>query len=834
MAPPKDVTLLDGPGAERTRGVGILEVLKATEKVALPLAKVDITASVADRVAEVTVTQTFRNPHTEALEAVYIFPLAGGCAVSDFVMKVGKRTIKGICKERGEARATYQRALNEGKRAALLEMERDDVFTVQVGNLPPGEEVTVIITYSERLPFFENGSTELRLPLVVAPRYIAGQPLDRPPVGDGTGMDTNKVPDGSRITPPRLADGFDPQTALNINVTLDDELDDLACSQHATRTSMGGDGVKISLARKDELMNRDFVLRWRIGGASTKPTLMISNGHAMLSLLPPKRDGFLGLSRDVVFVVDRSGSMAGVKMASASRACSILLHTLGPRDRFAIQAFDDSPEWFEPNGADGYFLGASEAGIVEGDKYLRTINDRGGTEMDRALQAAIEAIADRKDSTSRSAIIVFITDGEVGDESSVLKRVQTELGDARVFTVGVDTAVNDGFIKKLAALGGGTSTLVVPGDALDEALRAVGREIGDPLVTDITIDDADALAPARMPDLFAGRAATAFFMTKAKKIRVRGTLADGKKYDVTVTAKEIKLPAIAHLWARTRVADLEDQFRLKGGSDAIKKQIVELAVAHTLLTRFTAFVVVDESEIVNASGEQRKIVQPVHEPDRWEMEKKEIAESATMQFGQAAKSKLDDVFGSGGGSAGETDDLYIGADLESEAPPGAGAPPPPPAPKPSPAQPPMKQKKIGILGRLFGGKGASSAPEEQKPPPVSVSRPTPPDTVDIQKALDALVKAFAKAHAEVKAGRVPKADDLDKARTELMKALAASVVGQQLGKLQRFVRSALMEILAAMKAGASAASLAPLFDKHAPLLDEAKRELHTPFWEGSV
>src|SRR5688572_3607318 len=199
-----EVTPSNELAGESTRTLGKLCVMKNDSRATLPLSGVRMTARVADLVAEVTVDQKFRNPFAEALEAVYIFPLGGGGAVSAFEMRVGDRVIRGVCKERGQAREEYAEAVRKGKRASLLEQDRDDVFTVQVGNLPPGEEISVRIVYSERLPWFEEGYTELRLPLVVAPRYIPGEPLPRDPVGDGVEWDTDQVPDASRITPPRL------------------------------------------------------------------------------------------------------------------------------------------------------------------------------------------------------------------------------------------------------------------------------------------------------------------------------------------------------------------------------------------------------------------------------------------------------------------------------------------------------------------------------------------------------------------------------------------------------------------------------------------------------
>src|SRR5256884_2798166 len=579
----------------------------------LPLQRVDLRARVIDRVAEVTVEQKFGNPFSDPIEAVYVFPLAGGCAVSRFEMRIGARTLQAKIEERGEARRQYAEALDQGKRAALLEQERDDVFTVQVGNVTPGDEITVILTYSERLPFFEDGRTELRLPLVVAPRYVAGEELPRAQAGHGVVRDTASVPDASRISPPRLAKGFDPKVSLAMEVELFGGFSDLACSQHAVRTSSGPESARVSLSREREPLDRDFVLRWRLASEQVKSQVLVHGGFALLSVLPPARDGFLGAARDVVFVVDRSGSMQGPKMASASRACALLLRTLGPRDRFAVLAFDEVVEWM-PGG----FQQADEGAIERGEKWLRSVEARGGTELDLAMREALQQLRSRGESAGRAPVVVLLTDGQVGDESSVLKRLQAELGDARVFTVGIDTAVNDGFLPRLAAPGGGTRPLVEPGARLEEALEAVGREIGTPLVTDLHIDgEVTGLAPARIPDLFAGRAAATFFRLGGPRVKITGRFADGSQFEQELEAREAPLGAIDHLWARARIVDLEDEFRASR-SAAVKNEIVAVSIRHTGLTHITAFVVVDD-EVVNQGGTRRTVVQPVEMPADWEM-----------------------------------------------------------------------------------------------------------------------------------------------------------------------------------------------------------------------
>jgi Ca-activated chloride channel homolog len=854
--------IVDLPGG-RTQGLGKLTVEKAAERVELPLARVEITARVADRIAGVTLTETFRNPHKENLEAVYIFPLPGGAAVSDFELKVGGRTIRGTVEERGEARRQYQKALDEGKRAALLEQERDDLFTVQVGNLPPGEEVTVRLTYSERLPFFEDGTTELRLPLVVAPRYIPGSSLGRNGVGDGIAEDTDLVPDASRISPPRLAEGFDPRVALGIEVEIVREgkaktgdIRNLCCSQHATRTSMGAGSIKISLARDDEPLNRDFVLRWQLAEENLRPSLLVyrdtkGQAYGMLSIIPPQRDIFLGVARDVLFVLDRSGSMQGVKMASAARACSILLATLGPRDRFAIQAFDDVTEWLVPDRAENsrdYLIAADEAGIERGEKFLRGIGSRGGTELDRALGEAITVVSARRETAGRVPVIVLLTDGQVGDESRVLKRIQQELGDTRVFTVGIDTAVNDGFLKRLAALGGGTATLVEPGAPLEEALRSVGREIGSPLVVDVSIKDQDTgfdsstVAPSRIPDLFAGRATTAFFQIKRSgSLRVSGKFGDGKRFEETVEGYEVDIPAIAHLWARTRVMDLEDRFRLEPHSQGdIKKQIVRLAIEHTLLTRFTAFVVVDESEVVNKDGTSKKIVQPVEMPDRWEMDIQTLGAprmampmSASMILPPSPAPEAIDNLTATNDSRASSGGMTKSAILSPELLKMLGASAPPSPPKPQPGDPGLLSRAAGKISETLKGRsdksdeGADNRAEREA----------------VEKALAIFAKALSDARAEVDADLIPSPDPLEKARAELVKVLSGSSLGTELPALQRFLRTEAVELVAALRTtGITVAVLKPLFERHMETFEKARAETSSrltgrrsgPFWESSV
>jgi hypothetical protein len=326
----------------------------------------------------------------------------------------------------------------------------------------------------------------------------------------------------------------------------------------------------------------------------------------------------------------------------------------------------------------------------------------------------------------------------------------------------------------------------------------------------VKIDGVEDLAPARVPDLFAGRAATVFFrLKKGKSVTVTGTYADGKAFKETVKVRAIELPAIDHLWARARVTDLEDRFRLETGEqDKIRKEIIALAIDRTLLTRFTSFVVVDESEIVNKDGVGHKVVQPVQMPAEWAM----LADSEVEKCEMRA---MNTISSSAGG-------------------PGM-APPPPPAPmmcaKPSSA--PMKKRSANVFGKLFKSQESSediSAPEETK---VSAS-----DRKAFEKAVEELQDALAAARSELSAGRIPTVRKIDQARRALQRLLGASPLGTALGGLQRLLRTGLLELVAALSSGSlsDAPALSSRLDRCVSDLKDAAKPggPEKKFWEKMV
>jgi Ca-activated chloride channel family protein len=624
----------DELGAAGEAGVGAI----VTDRGNLPLRAIDVDANLTGLVARVVLTQTFGNRFDQPLEASYIFPLPDRAAVTEFRMEVGERVVEGVLKERGQARADYDTAVKEGRRAAIAEEERPGVFTMRVGNLLPGERVTVRLVMTGPLPW-DEGEATFRFPLVVAPRYIPGAPLDGEPVGSGTEPDTDAVPDASRITPPVLLPGFPNPVALSITARIDPAGLDLG----AVRSSLpavveeDGGGVRTVRVEPGERANRDFVLRLRTGSdAVTTAVTAVEDaeggrGTFALTMLPPVGDDTV-VPRDLVFVLDRSGSMGGWKMVAARRAVARMVDSLTERDRFGVLAFDNVIE--TPPEPGGLGLGvASDHARFQAVDWLSRLEARGGTEMAAPLGRALDLLGGRGTGEPagpgrRDPVLVLVTDGQVGNEDQLLRLLAPRLGGVRVYTVGVDTAVNEGFLKRLAGLGGGACELVESEDRLDEVMDRVHRRIGTPVLTDLELEpaglgvDLGSLAPGRLPALFAGSPLVVGGRFEGRPdgaVTVRGRDAAGRAWSATVPAARGDAPSLRATWARAHLRDLEDRYATDAAPDReLERRIVETSLRFGVLCRFTAFVAADVL-VVNEGGVVHRVLQPVEAPAGWTM-----------------------------------------------------------------------------------------------------------------------------------------------------------------------------------------------------------------------
>lgn len=607
------------------RGFGCLETARGR----LPLAALDVEARVTGLDVATEIRQTFVNHTGAAIEATYIFPLPDRAAVHRFRMEVGGRVVEGKIDERGRAREVYEEAIAAGQRAAIAEEDRPGVFTLRVGNLVPGDRAVITLQMVGPLPV-EDGEVTFAFPLVVAPRYIPGAALGGEQAGTGTGSDTDRVPDASRITPPVLLPGFPGPVRLSLAVSVDGAglpIGNLRSGLHEVYAMPEGTGWRVEL-RPGERLDRDFILRWTIGDSALRSSAVWApdddgeGATAVIAVVPPVGAAAQGRPRDVVLLLDRSGSMRGWKMVAARRAAARIVDTLGERDRFAVIAFDDRVE--TPPGLGGQLVAGGDRARFRAVEYLAAIEARGGTELAAPLETASRMLAGRDD---RDRVLVLVTDGQVGNEDEILRLLAPKLGAVRVFTLGVDQAVNAAFLRRLAAVGGGACELVESEERLDEVMAKIHRRIATPVLVDVTVEgdgiDPTSQAPRRLPAVFAGAPLVVRVRWRGRPrpgdaVELRGRLPAGTEF-----VERLRLDsahpgaALAQSWARAHIRDLEDQYTA-GARDraALERSIVAVSLRHRVLSRFTAFVAVDRV-VVNPEGNPQIITQPVERPAGW-------------------------------------------------------------------------------------------------------------------------------------------------------------------------------------------------------------------------
>jgi Ca-activated chloride channel homolog len=626
----------DEAPADSEAGLGCLR----TDGGNLPLRELRLDARITGLTSRVVLTQRFVNPHREALEATYVFPLPDRGAVTGLTMTAGGRTVTARLREREQARAEYDAAVASGRRAAIAEEERPDVFTLRVGNVLPGEEVSVELTVVGLLPVVD-GEAEFRFPLVVAPRYVPGTALPGDAVGEGHLPDTDAVPDASRISPPVLLPGFPNPVRLDVGVTIDPAglpFGPVRSSLHAVRE----EGGRVRFA-PGERADRDIVLRWPLapdGRPAAALTLVAdpagapapdgADGTFEAVVLPPDL-AVAPSPRDVVLVLDRSGSMSGWKMVAARRAAARIVDTLTAHDRFAVLAFDHAVETV--GDTPPALVPATDRHRFRAVEFLAGLTPRGGTELAAPLQAALGLLTEAPGADGRQPVLVLVTDGQVGNEDQLLRSVGPRLAGVRVHTVGIDQAVNAGFLGRLAGLGRGRCELVESEDRLDDAMARIHERIGSPLVQGLAVDPegialVEGTYGGRLPDLFPGVPWVLrgrYRDAADPRVTVRGTTADGEPWSVTADGRVATEPALASVWARGHVRDLEDRYVTAEGYfgldeppdlDRIERRIVETSLTFGVLSRFTAYVAVDERVVTDGSA-PRRVIQPVERPAGW-------------------------------------------------------------------------------------------------------------------------------------------------------------------------------------------------------------------------
>lgn len=707
---------------------GALQVLGAEGQTVAqcPLKHTRVKAEISGFLSRVTVTQEFQNPFKDKIEAVYTFPLPQSAAVDDMTMKVGDRTIRGRIKRREEARAIYEAARSAGNVASLLDQERPNIFTQSVANILPGERILITISYVETLKY-EDGSYEFVFPMVVGPRYIPGSPTGRQ--GGGFSPDTTRVPDASRITPNVAPKGTRAGHDISIEVALDAgvPIDWLRSTLHEVEVDRPtGHSALVRLKDQNIIPNKDFILRYDVSGRKIEDAVLTHHGQTggffTMILQPPDRVTDADVTpKELVFVLDTSGSMSGFPIEKAKEAMKQALDGLHPQDTFNLITFAGDTHILFPAP-----VPATRENLRRAQAFLASRAGGGGTEMMKAIRAAL----DPSDAQEHVRIVCFMTDGYVGNDMEIVSEVQKH-PNARVFSFGIGSSVNRFLLDKMAEEGRGEVEYVTLSDDGSAAAKRFHERVRSPLLTDISIDFGTLpvadVYPRRIPDLFSAKPLVItgrYTGGGSGVIRLRGKAA-GREFardiSIDLPKSEPRRDVLAKLWARARIDELmrQDYNGIQSGNPRIeiKEEMTQIGLDFRLMTQFTSFVAVEEMTITDG-GEPRKVEVPVEMPEGVSHEGvfgEEEKQSANLRIAQSGRASSGKSKGRSGGIGTGTGG-GVGTGRGSGVGPGSGyntggsAPPAPNAPKPSPPS----QPSVMRMETSAADKDDRPSPEDQK------------------------------------------------------------------------------------------------------------------------
>jgi Ca-activated chloride channel family protein len=573
----------------------------------------------------VSVAQRFGNSFSEPVELAYLFPLPHGAAIVDYELRIGQRVIRAEIKELEDARRTYSTARDQGQRAGLLEQRRPNLFSIELANVQPGETILATVRYQERLRY-DDGCYSFILPMGITPKYhhdpAAASKVDAPVAAPGDAIGT-----------------------VDIAITVDagGPADDPRSPSHEVEITRMDDrrfGVRLL---GEVIPNRDFVLRYRVADTALRAAAWTSIGPlfdrgrtcyptseatVLITALPPRlTDEFEPSPREFIFVIDRSGSMQGQPLLQARNALRSCLRSLGPRDTFSIQAFDDHIEWFSQSANP-----VSQVAVERADSWLEGINARGGTDILGAIDSVLKFGTDPE----RQRYIVFLTDGAVSADEEALRRLQRQIGRARLFTFGVGPSVNRSLLVRMAELGHGTAEFLQLNEDIEDAIIRFQDRVAYPVLQDLKLDWEGVAAwdvyPARLPDLYIGQPLELVARVKGTNPGYedwtrRRLIISGRNGNVPITlsvdlpAATVAEPIITRAWARARVDSLLDTLRDDPGQiGGVRAEIIALSIGHRLLTPFTAFVAVDSEVTERVSDKTTRVSVTVPLPEGLSME----------------------------------------------------------------------------------------------------------------------------------------------------------------------------------------------------------------------
>ncbi|MBT8077525.1 MAG: marine proteobacterial sortase target protein [Gammaproteobacteria bacterium] len=561
----------------------------------------DIGINVSGIVSRVSLKQSFRNDGASWVEGVYVFPLPDEAAVDHMRMWVGERFIEGEIREKEKAKKEYEAAKVAGKKASLVEQQRANLFTTSVANIAPGETVTIEIEYLETVRYDDNAFS-MRIPLTLTPRFIPGRQAGRQ--GSGWSADTDRVPDASLITPPMVTASADHKVTLNAVINAGVPLQDLESRYHPIRVSGSGTSYSVSLGSDKVPMDHDLELVWRpVPDASPRAMLFSEsingNPYYLMMVLPPADAAVptVVLPREMIFVIDTSSSMHGTSIEQARQSLQLALDGLRSADRFNVIQFNSTASYLFPAAVD-----ATRRNLERARNYVDRLQANGGTNMRPALRMALNAA----EYPSHLRQVIFITDGSVGNEAELFTVIENDLGDARLFTVGIGSAPNGWFMRKSAEVGRGTYTFISALHEVNEKMTQLFNKLESPQVTDIEVMWPSGVVteayPERVADLYAGepvmvRAKMTGYPRSGDIVSVRGDSAMGGWQQVLGLADNQASHGVAALWAHSRIEELLESARRGADADATRSAVIDTALEHHLVSKYTSLVAVDKTPV---------------------------------------------------------------------------------------------------------------------------------------------------------------------------------------------------------------------------------------------
>ncbi len=565
----------------------------------LPATKLStvVDMKISGMVSRVSLKQSFINTGSNWTEALYVFPLPEDAAVDSLKMIIGDRVIIGEIQEKEQAKETYEAAKEAGYQTSLVEQQRPNMFTTSVANIAPGQTIIIEISYIETLTL-KDDSFSMRFPLAITPRYIPGAKLlgeeniNYQNTANGWAANTDQVPDASKITPYYSNATVNP---IKIHIELDAgfPLDLLESRYHDVRILQNENKYSIDLETNPS--DKDFEIYWlpKLGnepGAAVFTEIINGQSYALVMLVPPKLENIQStIAREMIFIIDTSGSMSGTSMRQAKDSLALALNRLNSRDRFNIIEFNSTAtELFAESQK------ANARNLARAHQFVKSLQADGGTEMVPALNLALK----NKTATGFLRQVVFITDGSVGNETELFQLIERKLKDANLFTVAIGSAPNSYFMRKAAEFGRGSFVYISDVAEVKEKMAKLFEKLEKPVLTnvDLELPQGSEVYPKIVPNLYA--AEPVILSIKLAKpngqVKISGNIA-GKTWSRSVNLANAANGEVAQVWARAKIESLNDEMIRGADYSRIEKAITELALKHHLITDYTSLVAVDKT-----------------------------------------------------------------------------------------------------------------------------------------------------------------------------------------------------------------------------------------------